>query len=238
MARLLSRFERVLLVVGVSLIAVYATARLRGEILSRLSLLHFEDRETAVEQGSPMPSSPLTGEKVGGTDVSLWSMQRIEAYKRALLATVDTPEAVLTIPRLGVEVAVFEGTDDLNLNRGAGRIAGTAKPGQPGNMGIAAHRDGFFRALKDIQIGDEIEVRAPRVKEMYRVDNIEIVNPNDVSVLHSRPHSSVTLVTCYPFYFVGHAPQRFIVQASITASEQSQPQNHNASRKEKKENIQ
>jgi sortase A len=118
-------------------------------------------------------------------------------------------------------VPVFDGTDELILNRGAGRIAGTAKPGQSGNIGIAAHRDGFFRSLKDIRVGDRIELRAQTNEFLYAVDDIEIVQPTDVSVLRNRPSPSVTLVTCYPFYFVGDAPQRYIVHASMVDSDKA-----------------
>jgi sortase A len=234
MARLLSRSERFFLVIGVVLLVVYVAARLRGEILSRFDLWHFKEEQVAAERGSSLPGQPLTGAKVGAVDVSLWSMQRIEAYQEALLTDVDAPIAVVTIPRLGLDVAVFEGTDDLTLNRGAGRIPGTAEPGEPGNLGLAAHRDGFFRVLKDIQLGDEIDLSATGVEELYHVDNIEIAKPSDVSVLRSRGQSSLTLVTCYPFYFVGRAPQRFIVQASKVESPRTESQDLIASRKEKR----
>jgi sortase A len=86
-------------------------------------------------------------------------------------------------------------------------------PGSAGNVGLAGHRDGFFRGLKDIQPGDEIEVEAIGRIDRYRVERTWIVNPEDVSVLDPTGEPSVTLVTCYPFYFVGSAPQRFIVRA-------------------------
>ena len=97
----------------------------------------------------------------GRSDFSLWSRKRLNSYKEALLAKLDRPIAVLKISKLGLEVPVFEGTDDLTLNRGAGRIVGTAKPGEPGNIGIAAHRDGFFRCLKGIHVGDQIQLASP-----------------------------------------------------------------------------
>jgi sortase A len=134
---------------------------------------------------------------------------------------VGAPLAVLSIPRLRLDVPVFEGTDELTLNRGAGRIAGTARLGERGNIGIAAHRDGFFRSLKDVHPGDRIELAQLRRKFVYNVDNIAVVDPGDVTVLHARPQPSLTLVTCYPFYFIGDAPQRYIVQASLVNSEQA-----------------
>ena len=133
---------------------------------------------------------------------------------------------------------VFDGTDDLILNRGAGRISGTAKPGQPGNIGIAAHRDGFFRGLKDIRVGDRIELRTQGDASLYAVDDIEIVQPTDVTVLRNRPSPSLTLVTCYPFYFVGDAPQRYIVHASIVDSDKTAASKFNSAVQKEKEHTQ
>jgi sortase A len=108
---------------------------------------------------------------------------------------------------------VLEGTDDLTLNRGVGHIAGTALFGQNGNVGLAGHRDGFFRGLKDIKVGDRIDLEEPGRTETYIVDSLRIVNPKDLSVLRSSGKRVLTLVTCYPFYYFGNAPQRFIVHA-------------------------
>ena len=105
------------------------------------------------------------------------------------------------------------------LNRGVGRIKGTAQPGESGNFGIAGHRDGFFRGLKDIREADLIEVRTLDTTYVYTVDDLRVVEPDDVSVLRSREQPTLTLVTCYPFYFVGPAPHRFIVTASLTSVE-------------------
>ena len=111
--------------------------------------------------------------------------------------------AVLRIPALHLEVPVLEGTDEVTLNRGVGRIAGTSLPGQGGNIGIAGHRDGFFRRLKDIRTGDAIELVTISGTDVFVVDQIRITSPADVSVLRPRAKHSLTLVTCYPFYFVG-----------------------------------
>ena len=112
----------------------------------------------------------------------------------------------------------MEGTDDLSLNRAVGHIAGTPRPGENGNVGIAGHRDGFFRGLKDVSTGDTIEIVTPDGVDKYVIDEITVVNPTDVSVLAPRAQPSVTLVTCYPFYFIGSAPQRYIVRASLVGS--------------------
>ena len=120
---------------------------------------------------------------------------------------------MLRIPRIRLEVAVLEGTDEFVLNRAVGHIAETALPGADGNSGIAGHRDGFFRGLKDIVVGDVVEIETLNGKEEYRIERTWIVSPEDVSVLDPTPTRSLTLVTCYPFYFIGSAPQRFIVRA-------------------------
>jgi sortase A len=113
-------------------------------------------------------------------------------------------------------VPVLEGTDDWTLNRAVGHIEDTATPGSSGNCGIAGHRDGFFRCLKDIANGDVLELEGRDRVDRYVVERTWIVDPEDVSVLDPTPAPSITLVTCYPFYFVGSAPQRFIVRAVRT----------------------
>lgn len=148
-------------------------------------------------------------------DTSTWAPKRLAEYKESLTHKA-MPEAVLRIPKLGLEVPIYEGTSDLTLNRGAGRISGTAEiDSETGNVGIAAHRDGFFRPLKDIKVGDAMFVDTVMATRQYRVTRLVIVDPSDVSVLDPTPASAITLVTCYPFYFVGSAPKRFIVHAQI-----------------------
>jgi sortase A len=117
-----------------------------------------------------------------------------------------------------LQVPVLEGTDDFTLNRAAGHIAGTAAPGDEGNVGIAGHRDGFFRALKDIRVGDDVDLQTQRTDAHYSVDETLIVSAEDVYVLEARAKPSLTLVTCYPFYILGSAPKRFIVHASVLSS--------------------
>jgi len=151
----------------------------------------------------------------GPVDMSTWSRARISHYQ-TLQGTDAVPTAVLRIPSLKLAVPVFEGTSEENLNRGAGRIEGTAPIGNTGNIGIAAHRDGFFRVLKDIHVGDELVLQRLDATDTYRIVATRIVDPSDVSVLSGTKKPSVTLVTCYPFYFVGSAPQRFIVRAEKT----------------------
>ncbi len=151
--------------------------------------------------------------------MSLWSQVRVKAYKAALLQKTPPTLAILRIPRLNLEVPVHDGTTDAVLDLAAGRIELTALPGTPGNVGIAAHRDGFFRVLKDIKEGDTLVLDTPVKEEQYRVEWIRITTPDDVSVIDPTPGAAVTLVGCYPFYHQGPAPKRFIVRAvPVTAS--------------------
>jgi sortase A len=153
------------------------------------------------------------GPDPAGVDRSLWSAERIDAWQRTLALPAKTPLAILRIPRINLEVAVLEGTDEVTLNRAVGHIEDTAAPGLQGNAGIAGHRDGFFRGLKDVSPGDAIELETHQGTETYLVERMWIVEPEDVSVLDPTPVPALTLVTCYPFYFIGSAPQRFIVRA-------------------------
>jgi sortase A len=120
----------------------------------------------------------------------------------------------IEIPRLGLSVAVAEGTDDATLRRAVGHVSGTASPGQPGNIGIAAHRDTFFRPLRNIRRHDIVTLTTLRGEYRYQVLSTKIVAPDDVGVLNSDGNEILTLVTCYPFYFIGSAPKRFIVRAA------------------------
>jgi sortase A len=119
----------------------------------------------------------------------------------------------IDIPRIGVSVAVLQGTTSQTLRLGVGHINDTALPGEPGNIGIAGHRDTYFRALKDIRKDDEIQLQSAAGIVRYVVDWIQITSPSDVGVLAPTSESSLTLVTCYPFYYIGAAPKRFIVHA-------------------------
>lgn len=201
-SRISCHIERGLLVVGLLLMSTYGIALLHRFLASELAI-------RAVEAG---PASPLGA---GIVDFSLWSEKRMRAYNDSLVLMKGQPIAVLTLGRLGIKAPVFVGTDELALNRGVGWIVGTAKPGVPGNVGIAGHRDGFFRALKDVTAGDVVELKTPQTRLTYRVDEIEVVSPDNVGVLRSRNSAALTLVTCFPFYFVGDAPQRFIVHARL-----------------------
>jgi sortase A len=123
----------------------------------------------------------------------------------------------LEIPRLGLSAMVIEGTSGRILRRAVGHISGTALPGQPGNVGISGHRDTFFRPLRNIQRNDIITLTTLFGEYRYRVVSTRVVGPSNVAVLDAGGSEMLTLVTCYPFYFVGSAPNRFIVRAERVA---------------------
>jgi sortase A len=208
--------ERLLLVLGLALLALYVATRIHSAVLSRAAVLSFEASQT---QSSVRQEPSGGGQGSFRVDFSLWSEQRIHAYKQSLAQHFDQPLALLRVARIELEVPVLDGTDDLTLNRGVGRIVGTARPGARGNIGIAGHRDGFFRGLKDLKVGDTIDLVMRDRTDTYAVDEIQIVNPDNIRVLRAGTTPSLTLVTCYPFYFVGSAPQRYIVHALLADSD-------------------
>jgi sortase A len=203
------------MVTGCVLLLLYAAWQTHAYVMFQAGLLSFRAHQLH-SSDAPAAKAQQDNSKINFT---FWSEKRVQAYKNALAMKLETPIAVLSIPKIGIEVPVFDGTDGVTLNRGAGRIEGTAGPGEVGNIGIAAHRDGFFRRLKDIHVGDRVELSASGARFVYAVEEIVIVPPTDVSVLRPRPQPSLTLVTCYPFYFVGDAPQRYIVHASLVDKE-------------------
>jgi len=172
---------------------------------------------------TPNPSVALDPKTSSRINFELWSIKRIAAYQDSLTKKTEMPLAILRIPKISLEAPVFNDTDDLTLNRGVGRILGTAQIGQPGNLGIAGHRDGFFRGLKDIELGDTIELQLPGGTDRYAVSQIQVVAPEDTYVLRQQSEPTLTLVTCYPFYYVGSAPKRYVVTAYIeNSSERNQ----------------
>ena len=145
----------------------------------------------------------------------VWLTRTTAAHPAAAPARILRGDGIgeLEIPRLRVSVMVFEGDDAGILRLGAGHIPGTALPPGSGNIGIAAHRDTYFRPLRVIRANDVITLKTPAGTSRYEVTGTRIVRPTDISVLARAPGRDLTLVTCYPFFYVGSAPQRFIVHA-------------------------
>ena len=119
----------------------------------------------------------------------------------------------LEIPRLNMSTVVFEGADQDVLERGAGHLPGSALPGSPGNAVLAAHRDTFFRPLRDIRAGDVVKVHTPVSDNLYKVESARVVEAGEMDVLKPTPEPALTLITCYPFRYIGPAPERFVVRA-------------------------
>ncbi len=151
---------------------------------------------------------------------SRWQTSSAAPASKQEHARVDRGDLIgrIEIPRLQISTVIFEGTDGSILRDGAGHLTGSALPdrtgpGQNGNVVLAAHRDSFFRPLRNIQKQDAIQLITPSGTKNYRVDSIEIVNPDRMDVTAPTHNSELTLITCYPFDWWGHAPQRFVVRA-------------------------
>jgi len=199
--------HRILLIVeGTSWVLGFAGLLWWGAFQLDVARSTRHDRERfAVLQAASLQAGPV--------DQSLWSTVRINAWRNVSGEPAPPPVAMLRIPKIHLEVPVLPGTDDRTLDHGVGLIEDTAEPGMVGNSGIAGHRDGFFRGLKDVVQGDTIRLDTLHGSFVYRVERTWIVKPEDVSVLEPTPVPAITLVTCYPFYFQGSAPMRFIVRA-------------------------
>ena len=179
---------------GTLLLSVWAVPTLWGTLLSHMAIARFQaDHAETVS----------------------WAPGRVQAYRRALEVAMPAPVAVLRIPSANLEVPVMEGTSDLVLNRAAGHLSGTSTLGGRGNIVLAGHRDGFFRRLKNVAVGDQIEIARARNTDTYRVDQLQVVDRTDASALRPSHDATLTLVTCYPFFYLGAAPQRYIVRASL-----------------------
>lgn len=213
-ARLLKGVEIAAWALGIALMGLYFGARTHAVLASEQGLKAFEE---AVQQGQ---SDKLADQaesiwEVPAPDQSAWAEGRIAAYEESLRQDTDLPEAVMRIPSIGLVVPVYSGANELNLNRGVARVLSTALFGERGNVGIAGHRDGYFRGLKDAAVGDLVEVQTLNGSLTYRISDFMVVDPQDVHVLAPTEEHTITLVTCYPFYFIGNAPQRYIVRAEL-----------------------
>jgi len=213
--------ELVFITLGVVLLAIYAFFRMHGWFFQAYDSWSFDrvlqDRQQ--QDGVRMPESLRnTGDLETEAEVTNyrdWAPTRVMAHERSLKRKLRGIVGRLLIPSLKLNVMVLEGTDPWTLNRAVGHIESTALPGRSGNVGISAHRDGFFRNLGHIGQGDEISIVTAEKTYTYAVESTRIVNPADVEVLSPSDRPVLTLVTCFPFYFVGDAPQRFIVKAQL-----------------------
>lgn len=224
--------ERSLWGIGTVAVALFVFLSLGSRLTERYDRQAFWDeiRAGAVEgpaahadPGPPAvaaPPPPVAVLQEPASRPAEWSETRIRKYESARAAPLPgAPLAILEVPAAELEVLVLEGTDDWTLNRAVGWIEGTARPGSAGNVGIAGHRDGFFRGLRHVREGDQFWLTTPSARYGYQVERIRIVQPNAVEVLAPTPAPTLTLVTCYPFYFVGSAPQRLILSARQVSKE-------------------
>jgi len=220
-SRVRRTIEWALMTAGTILLLVFIAAYAYRVMMVRAEMKRFKDA-MAVENRKSVPASESSESPIPRfpEDRDAATIPPEPAGRSVVHGNGRTPHpghaiAVLRIPKLNLEVPVLEGTDAITLNRGVGRIRGTALPGQNGNIGIAGHRDGFFQGLRDIHAGDRIELLTAQRTDIYTIDRTVIVDPNDVSVLESGTAPALTLVTCYPFHYIGPAPWRFVVKASL-----------------------
>ena len=197
---LLRWLERGLLAVGISLAAWCAAVLVEARFHSAVPIPVASEQKLKVTQTLILPGDAGAKKSAPAPSAGM------------LLGRLDAPSVKMS-------TAVLEGSDDATLSRGAGHIEDTPFPGQTGNVGIAGHRDTVFRPLRNIQVGDPLELTTPNRLYRYRISKTLIVGPDDVYVLDPSKSSMLTLVTCYPFEYVGHAPRRFIVQAQLVKEE-------------------
>ena len=161
-----------------------------------------------------LETNSYTIERSDVVDVSDWSEKRVAAWRQTFVDDGPAAIGLLEIPSLQLSVPVFEDTGERSLNAGAGWVEGTDVPGYEfGNMAIAAHRDGYFRDLQHVEEGASVKLMTLEGEFTYQIEEIVIVDMSNIEPLLPQSSETLTLVTCYPFYYVGNAPQRFIVKA-------------------------
>jgi LPXTG-site transpeptidase (sortase) family protein len=190
---------------GILLMGFFVSQLALGEVQRRQDIAAFEQ---SFQAGTP--------------DTSLWAPGRIADYEASMRGALPQVLGLLELPSVGLKVPVYPSDSEINMDRGAGIIDGMSYPHEAGNIGIAGHRDGYFRVLKDVQVGDKIRLQTIEGPKQFTIDSRQVVEVDDRSVLQDTEDQTVTLITCYPFYFVGHAPQRFVVTASLDITDVNQ----------------
>jgi sortase A len=161
----------------------------------------------------PIPSAHSDGRRVlPGEATGDYAPGRIRRPRGTWIARLEAPS-------IDLSATVLEGSDERTLNRAAGHIEETALPGERGNFAVAAHRDTIFRPVRNLRIGDTLTVTTGERVYTYRVRRTQIVKPDAMSVLDASDHPTLTLVTCYPFTFIGNAPERYVVVADLIGEE-------------------
>jgi len=197
------RFLSYLFICGSAALLFFGGREFFGSRIGQITAEREFDSSIAPDSESKTEAKPETGPTT-----------RAEISRPELGETI----AKLTIPRLDTEVYIVEGDGDEQLRRGPGHLAGSATPGGRGNCIIAGHRDTHFRVLKDIRKGDDIVLETRRGQFLYRVKTTRIVTPDNTSSLKPTSDPELNLITCYPFYYVGSAPKRFVVEAKLAGA--------------------
>jgi len=194
-------------IVGILALSYVGYALLDARLFQAYQTWRFEralkSLKPAIGSVEPFHPSPLP------------ALAEVDRARVESAASEGSPLGRIEISSIGLAAMIVEGDNGRTLRLGVGHIAGTALPGEQGNIVLAGHRDTFFRSLRKIRDGDEITLTTLNGTYRYRVDSIQVVSPKDTEVLGDSASSILTLVTCYPFYFVGPAPQRFVVRARM-----------------------
>ena len=196
--------QRLFFFIGILALGYVGLVLVDGKLYQAYQTWRFQQAlkgvQPSVGSGEHLPPVPSEANRATTEDLGMASRE-------------GSPLGRIVIRAIGLEVMILEGIDDETLRRAVGHIPGTSLPGQAGNVAIAGHRDTFFRPLRNIQKDDEITLTTLTRSYRYRVDSTKVVEPADIGVLDDSDEAILTLVTCYPFYFVGSAPKRFIVRA-------------------------
>ena len=204
--------ERALLVLGIMCLGYYGYRTVEAQAFQRQQTAAFNARLQ-----SDTTASPLHDPAAASADVPPVSERRAvatPAARRADTRRADGVIALLEIPRLKLSSPVVSGDDEKVLDVAIGHLPDTPRPWEPGNSAFAAHRDGLFRSLRHVRIGDTVRLRTEHGDFLYEVRETRIVEPTDLSVVTPTDERVLTLITCYPFSFIGSAPQRYVVRAS------------------------
>lgn len=216
--RHLAKIEWSFYALGIALMLSFVYAKAHSSMSSELALQNF-NKQSAIEINKEItvkPSSSNSIENFTLPNHTTWSQGRIDDYKSIISTTKKKAVAQLFIKDISLTVPIFESTDDEALNIGIGRVEGSGTINGDGNLVLAGHRDSFFRGLGNLSVGSIVELKTIKGDvNHYRVTNSFITTPNDVTVLDDSEQSELTLITCYPFYFIGSAPQRYIVKAKL-----------------------
>jgi len=211
--RFLCWSRNILFGIGILALGYYGYVTVDARIYQASQTRQFEQpvRESALASHAGEPSGPPNPDNSSRRQVNVPIVVGFEAH--------DRPDSVLgkiEIKKIGLNAMILEGTDNLALRRAVGHVRDTALPGQSGNVALAGHRDTFFRDLRRIEKKDEITLTTREGSFSYTVDYSEVVQPDDMEVLGPFSDAILTLVTCYPFAYVGPAPKRFVVRAHRT----------------------